>query len=326
MILDVTAPVPFAVPLVTRFRRVTSRSGVLVRGAAGWGEFSPFPDYGPDVTRWWWLAAQEAAEDGYPDPVRDHVEINTIVPVVDPQRAHEMVTASGCRTAKVKVADPGVSLAEDEARIEAVRDALGVSGLIRIDANAAWDVDEATRAIRLLERAAGGLEYVEQPCATLAEMATLRRRVDVPLAADESVRTAEDPLRIAGLEAADIVVVKVQPLGGVRRALAVIEAAGLPAVVSSAVETSVGLSAGLALAAALPELPHACGLGTAMLLAGDVVADPLVPVDGRLRVRRVEPEPELLERWAPGDPEAVLDRYRAAAAAAGAAVPEEGGL
>ena len=181
-------------------------------------------------------------------------------------------------------------------------------------------------AIRLLERAAGGLEYVEQPCATLEEMAALRRRVDVPLAADESVRTAEDPLRIAGLEAADIVVVKVQPLGGVRRALAVIEAAGLPAVVSSAVETSVGLSAGLALAAALPELPHACGLGTAMLLAGDVVADPLVPVDGRLRVRRVEPDPELLERWAPGDPEAVLDRYRAAAAAAGAAVPEEGGL
>ena len=117
MILDVTAPVPFAVPLVTRFRRVTSRSGVLVRGAAGWGEFSPFPDYGPDVTRWWWLAAQEAAEEGYPDPVRDHVEINTTVPVVDPQRAHEMVTASGCRTAKVKVADPGVTLAEDEARL-----------------------------------------------------------------------------------------------------------------------------------------------------------------------------------------------------------------
>ena len=321
-----SAPHPFAIPLVTRFRRVTSRSGVLIRGAAGWGEFSPFPDYGPDVTRWWWLAAQEAAEEGYPAPVRDHVEVNTIVPVVDPERAHAMVIASGCRTAKVKVADPGVSLADDEARIEAVRDALGPDGLIRIDANAAWDVDRAARAIGLLERAAGGLEYVEQPCATLAEMAALRRRVDVPLAADESVRTAEDPLRIAGLEAADIVVVKVQPLGGVRRALAVIEAAGLPAVVSSAVETSVGLAAGLALAAALPELPHACGLGTVTLLAGDVVAEPLVPVGGRLGVRRVEPDLALLARWAPEDPEVVLDRYRAAAAAAGAAVPEEGGL
>lgn len=316
--------VPFSLPLVTRFRRVTRRDGVLVRGAAGWGEFSPFPDYGPDVARWWWLAAQEAANEGFPAPVRDHVEINTIVPVVDPERAHAMVSASGCRTAKVKVADPGVPLAADEARVEAVRDALGVWGQIRVDANAAWDVDQAVIALRALDRAAGGLEYAEQPCATLTEMAELRRRVDVPLAADESVRTAEDPLRIAGLEAADLIVVKVQPLGGVRRALAVIEAAGLPAVVSSAVESSVGLAAGLALAAALPELPFACGLGTTALLAGDLTEDPLVPVDGRLAVRRPAPDPDLLDRWASDDPEGLLDRYRAAAAAAGADAAEPG--
>ncbi|HUG86037.1 MAG TPA: enolase C-terminal domain-like protein, partial [Euzebya sp.] len=200
------------------------------------------------------------------------------------------------------------------------------AGRIRVDANAAWDVDEAVAAIGALDRAAGGLEYVEQPCVTLAEMAELRRRVEVRLAADESVRTAADPLRIAGLEAADLIVVKVQPMGGVRRALAVIEACGLPAVVSSAVETSVGLAAGIALAAALPDLPYACGLGTATLLAGDVVRRPLVPVDGQVPVRPIVPDEALLRRWAAEDPEAELDRYRAAAAAVGAAVAEEGGL
>lgn len=315
--------IPFEIPLTTRFRRVGVRTGVLLEGPAGWGEFSPFPEYDPSVTRWWWRAAQEAAGEGWPAPVRDRVPINAIVPVVDPEQAHRMVLASGCTTAKVKVAEPGVPLARDEARVEAVRAALGPEGDIRVDANGAWDVDQAVAALRRLARAAGGLEYAEQPCATLEEMAALRRRIDVRLAADESVRTAEDPLRVAGLEAADIVVVKVQPLGGVRRALEVIEAAGLPAVVSSAVETSVGLAAGLALAATLPDLPFACGLGTAQLLVGDVVADPLVPVDGTMPVRRPSPDPALLERWRAGAPEEVLDRYRSAAAAAGAAAVQE---
>lgn len=317
-----TRLVPFEIPLVTRFRRVERRAGVLVEGAAGWGEFSPFPDYGPEVTRWWWACAQEAAEQGFPRPVRERVPINAIVPVVDPGRAHAMVVASGCRTAKVKVAEPGVPLAADEARLEAVRDAIGSRGLIRVDANGAWEVDEAVGAIRRLDRAAAGLEYVEQPCATLPEMARLRRRVDVPLAADESVRTAEDPLRVAGLEAADIVVVKVQPLGGVRRALQVVEASGLDAVVSSAVETSVGLAAGLALAAALPNLPYACGLGTLQLMEGDVVSDGLVPRDGHIAVRAVAPDEDLLARWSASDPEAELDRFRQAAAAVGAAATD----
>lgn len=314
------------VPLVTRFRRVTSRRAVLVEGPAGWGEFSPFPEYPPEVTRWWWASAQEAAGEGWPPPLRDRVPVNTTVPAVDPETAHRMVAASGCTTAKVKVADPGQPLGADLARVEAVRDALGPSGAIRVDANGAWDVAGAVAALRALDRAAEGLEYAEQPCATLREMALVRRQVDVRLAADESVRTAEDPLRVAGLEAADLVVVKVQPMGGVRRAMAVIEACGLPAVISSAVETSVGLAAGIALAAALPDLPYACGLGTATLLAGDVVADPLVPVEGYVPVGAVVPEEALLDRWAAADPQVELDRYRAAAAAVGAAAAaEEGG-
>jgi O-succinylbenzoate synthase len=281
----------FDLPMRLRFRGQQRRSGVLVRGAAGWGEFSPFPDYDDATCSRWLAAAREAADEGYPPPLRDRVPVNTTVPAVDAERAHALVRASGCTTAKVKVAEPGQGLADDIARVEAVRDALGPHGKVRVDANAAWTVDEAVPALKALD--AFSLEYAEQPVPTLPEMAELRRRVDVLLAADESVRRAEDPLRVAGLEAADIVVLKVQPIGGVRRCLEVAEACGLPVVVSSAVETSVGIAAGVALAAALPELPYACGLGTVSLLDGDVTADPLLPVNGELPVRPVVPDPAL---------------------------------
>ena len=160
--------------------------------------------------------------------------------------------------------------------------------------------------------AAFGLEYAEQPCASLDELAEVRRAVDVPVAADESIRRAEDPLRVRAAGAADIVVLKVQPLGGVRAALRVAEACGLPVVVSSAVDTSVGLAAGVALAAALPELPYACGLGTMSLLAGDVTADPLTPDQGELPVRRPAVDPDQLARFE-ADPAPWRDRAAAAA-------------
>jgi o-succinylbenzoate synthase len=307
---------PFRVPLRLRFRGVTERTGVLLRGPAGWGEFSPFPDYGPRYASRWLAAAREAASEPFPAPVRDRVHVNTTVPAVEAARAHQLAADSGCRTAKVKVAETGQDLATDVERVAAVRDALGPDGRIRVDVNAAWDVETAVLAIGRLDAAAGGLEYVEQPCRTLDELREVRRRVRVPLAADESVRTAADPLRIAGLDAADLVVIKVQPLGGVRRALEVVDAAGLPAVVSSALETSVGLAAGVALAAALPELPYDCGLGTATLLGNDVTAEPLTPSEGMLPVRRVAPDPAMLDQSAP-DPDVILDlleRLQAAAA------------
>jgi O-succinylbenzoate synthase len=281
----------YAIPLRTRFRGITVREGVLVHGPAGWGEFCPFADYSDAESVPWLRAALEASEAGWPSPVRDRVEVNTTVPVVAPEKAHELVRASGCRTAKIKVADPRVSLADDCARVEAVRDALGPGGAIRVDANMAWDVDTAVRAITDLDKAAGGLEYAEQPCPSIEDLAAVRRRVDVRIAADESIRRAEDPLKVAVAGAADIAVLKVAPLGGVRRALEVAEACGLPCVVSSAVETSVGLAAGLALAGALPDLEFACGLGTISLLDGDVCAESLSPVDGYLTVPRQAPEP-----------------------------------
>ena len=308
----------FAIPMRTRFRGQTRREGVLLRGPAGWGEFSPFPEYGPAECARWLAAARESVFGGWPPPVRDRVPVNVTVPAVDPEAARAIVARGGCHTAKVKVAERGQTDADDIARVEAVRDAIGRSGKVRIDVNGGWDVDHAARMIARLSR--HDLEYVEQPCATLEELAALRRRVEVPLAADESIRRAEDPLRVRAAGAADIVVLKVQPLGGVGAALRVAEACGLPVVVSSAVDTSVGIAAGVALAAALPELPYACGLATVQLLEGDVVADPLLPeADGALPVRRPVPDPALLDRYATPDPAGWLARMASAADALGAA-------
>ena len=256
----------WSVPMRTRFRGITVREGALLRGAKGWGEWSPFLEYDAAVAEPWRRAAEEAA-------------------------------AGDCRTAKVKVAEPGQTLADDQARLEAVRDALGPDGRVRIDVNGLWDLDTAAASIPLLDRAAGGLEYVEQPCPSVEDLAAVRRRVAVPIAADESIRRAADPYRVRDLEAADVAVLKVQPLGGVRACLRIAEDIGLPVVVSSALESSVGI-------AALPELPYACGLATVQLLAADVVVDPLLPVDGELPVRvpqveetLVRAEPDRVAHW-----------------------------
>lgn len=288
----------FSIPMTTRFRGITVREGVLLRGAAGWGEWSPFLEYDAVEAAAWLRCAAEAAAGDWPAPVRDRVPVNVTVPVVDPERAHAHVMASGCSTAKVKVADPHSSTAEDQARLEAVRDALGPSGRIRIDVNGLWDVETALALIPVLDRAAGGLEYVEQPVMDVADLARVRRRVAVPIAADESIRRAEDPLRVRDLAAADIAVLKVQPLGGVRACLRIAEQIGLPVVVSSALESSVGIAAGVALAAALPELEHACGLATVNLLTDDVARTPLLPVEGSLPVGAVDVDRAALERLA----------------------------
>jgi O-succinylbenzoate synthase len=289
----------YAIPMATRFRGISVREGMLLRGAVGWGEFCPFPEYDDRESASWLATAVEAATVGWPAPVRDRIPVNCTVPAVDPVRAHEITASSGCRTAKVKVADHPDSLGEDLARLEAVRSALGARGAIRCDANGNWSVDQALAAIPVLDKAAGGLEYVEQPCRTIDELALVRRRVGVPIAADESIRRADDPLRVAVAGAADVAVIKCTPLGGVRRALEVAEACGLPCVVSSALETSVGLAAQVALAAALPSLDRACGLNTLSLLDGDLVVEALRPRDGYLTVPSTPPvpDPSLLERF-----------------------------
>lgn len=294
---------PFRIPMRHRFRRVDHREGVLIKGPSGWGEFSPFPGYPPQVTTRWLAAALEAACSSLPEPGRSAIPINVTVPAVGPEVAVGLVLESGAGTAKVKVGEPGQGPEEDEARLAAVREAMGPTGKIRIDVNATWDLDTATE--RLASLARFDLEYVEQPVGTLEEMVELRRRTNVPLAADEMVRLRPDPLEVAEMGAADILVVKVQPLGGVARTLDIAARAGIPVVVSSALETSVGIYSGLLVASLLSQLPYACGLGTVALIEGDPTLAPLVSMNGELGVRRPEPDPELLERWRP-------DRDRAA--------------
>lgn len=279
-----------SIPMRVRFRGIETREALLFEGPRGWGEFAPFVEY-DDVESARWLAAGiEWAYAAQPPPARDAVHVNATVPAVGPERVPQVLARfDGCTAAKVKVAEAGQSVAEDVDRVAAVRDAMGPTGRIRVDSNGGWDVVTATEALGKL--APYGLEYAEQPCATVEELAELRtalarKRIDVRIAADESIRKVSDPLRVARMRAADVVVVKVAPLGGVRTALEVVEACGLPAVVSSALDTSVGIAAGVAVAAALPSLEFACGLGTVSLFVEDVAEDPLRPRGGVLPVRR----------------------------------------
>jgi O-succinylbenzoate synthase len=288
-----------SLPLSTRFRGIDTREALLLEGPAGWTEFSPFVEYG-DVEAAAWLAAAIDfgwRESALPTGAPTRIHVNATLPAVTPDRVAEILARyPGCRTVKVKVAEQGQSLADDVARIAVVREFLGPDGRIRIDANASWNLDEAEHAIHSL--AEYDLEYVEQPCASVDELAQIRKRVKymgIPIAADESVRKAEDPLAVARAGAADILVIKAQPLGGIERALTIVAEAGLPVVVSSAIDTSVGLSMGAYLAASVPGLQYDCGLGTAALLAADVTEAPLAPVDGQIDVRRVDVSSDLLD-------------------------------
>ncbi|GAA2973525.1 O-succinylbenzoate synthase [Microbacterium terrae] len=289
-----------ALPLATRFRGVDVREAVLFEGPEGWTEFSPFLEYDDAEAATWLAAAIDFGWSPQPDALRSTIAVNATVPAVPAASVAEVLARyDRCRTAKVKVAERGQDLADDVARVRAVREAIGPEGRVRIDANGGWNLDEAEHAIHAL--AEFDLEYVEQPCESVAELAELRRRVKymgIPIAADESVRKAADPLAVARAGAADLLVIKAQPLGGVRRALAIVAEAGLPAVVSSALDTSIGLSMGVALAAALPDLDYDCGLGTAALFTADVTSQPLRPLDGMLAVGRITPDEALLEQHA----------------------------
>lgn len=315
-----------ALPLRIRFRGIMIREAALFEGPQGWGEFAPFVEYGPQESAHWLASAIESAYAAWPAPVRPRVSVNATVPAIGPEQVTAVLQRfPGSTTAKVKVAEPAQTLADDLNRVAATRDALGATGRVRVDANGGWAVDQALDAIRQL--AAYDLEYVEQPCATVEELATLRRAlahsgINVRIAADESIRKAADPLRVKELDAADLIVVKVAPLGGVRRALDIVDATGLPAVVSSALDTSVGIAAGVALASALPTLEHACGLGTVSLFEGDIADPPLIANGGHLVPDRVVPDPSLLQRYAASPERQAWWRERVAAAYGCLAAPE----
>lgn len=290
----------YSADLKMRFRRIDTRDGVLIEGPAGWAEVSPFWDYDIEESSAWLAAALEIAYLGFPTLERTEIPVNLTVPAVDPERAQQVARAD-FPAAKIKVGQPGQELADDLNRVAAVRDVF--DGAIRIDVNGAWDRQTAIEAIKQLDRVAGGLEYCEQPCASVDDLAAVRAAVNVPIAADESIRRASDPYEVAAKNAADLMVAKVQPIGGIRTCLALSEELDLPVVVSSALESSVGISAGLALAGALPRLDYACGLSTTRLFTSDVTSDPIVVEGGHMSVRevipdRLDPVPdELVEKW-----------------------------
>jgi O-succinylbenzoate synthase len=280
----VTRRVSFAVRLRIPVDGVTERRGWLIEGPAGWGECSPLPSWSRTERDAAERSALEAASTPFPAAARQVVAVNAMIPRVPPDEAAVMAVASGCRTVKVKVGDD-----DGLARASVVRDVLGPSGRLRLDANGRWpDPDTALAALRAFARL--DVELVEDPVASLEDLRLVRRGGPCPVAAESSVRTLEDARRLRALEAADAVVIKPQRIGGVRASLDAAEAAGVPAIASSALETSVGLAAVLAVAAALPGAPFAHGIGTALLLQEDVTADPLIPDGGTLRPRRVVPD------------------------------------
>jgi O-succinylbenzoate synthase len=298
-----------ALPMRVRFRGIDVREVALFDGPAGWGEFGAFGEYGPAEAAHWLASGVEAAYVEPPSPLRDWIPINATVPAVPASQVPEVLARfPGARTAKVKVAEPGQTLADDVARVNAVRELVPV---VRVDANGGWTVADAAAACAALT-SDGPLEYLEQPCATVPELAELRRLVDVPVAADESIRKADDPLFVVRSKAADVAVVKVAPLGGVTRLLAIARQIDIPIVVSSALDSAVGMSRGLLAAACLPELRYACGLGTGGLFVEDVT-EPVVPDDGRLRVGPVVPDPARLSALAavPERRQWWVDRIRA---------------
>jgi o-succinylbenzoate synthase len=295
-----------ALPMRVRFRGISTRELALIDGPAGWGEFGPFLEYGAAEAAHWLAAALDSAYRTPPPPRRTRIDVNATVPAVDAGQVPEILARfPGARTAKVKVAEPGQTLDDDVARVDAVR---ALVPTVRVDANGAWTVDQAIAAAAAL----GPLEYLEQPCATVEELAELRRRVDVPVAADESIRKAGDPLAVVRAGAADIAVLKVAPLGGISAMLKIATQIDIPVVVSSALDSAVGIAVGLAAAAALPNLDHACGLGTGRLFAEDV-AEPVLPVDGYLPVGPVIPDPARLQALAaaPQRRQWWIDRIRA---------------
>ena len=282
-----------ALPTRTNFRGINLREVALFKGEYGWGEFSPFLEYGYEESAPWLASAIEAATKPRPQLFRNSVKVNGTIPATNDKDVINSLIASynGVKTYKVKVGD---NLSEDIVRLARIR-SLGSDIKIRIDVNGLWSVKDALTNLYAFYENVGPFEYVEQPCATLDELRELKASIQIPLkiAVDEVLRKAKDPFAVDLSGAADIVMLKVQPLGGIARAHKLAEHHKLPVVVSSALESAVGINYGLALAASFKEMNFDCGLGTGSLLSADVGNLPIV--DGEIAISEIEPNFERLE-------------------------------
>ena len=282
-----------ALPMKTKFRGVTVREVALIQGEYGWGEFSPFLEYDDAESAPWLACAIEAATQPRPKLFRNSVAVNGTIPATNDKKVMDDLVASypGVKTYKVKVGD---NLSEDIVRLARIR-SLGRTVNIRIDVNGLWSVEQALTNLYAFYENVGPFEYVEQPCATLDELRELKSKIRIPLkiAVDEVIRKTADPFALDLQGAADIVMLKVQPLGGIKRAHAIAEHHKLPVLVSSALESAVGINYGLTLAASFEDMKFDCGLGTGSLLAKNVAQLPIV--DGKIAISDVVPNLEGLD-------------------------------
>ena len=270
-----------ALPTKTNFRGVTVREVALFKGEQGWAEFSPFVEYEDQECAPWLACAIEAATVAKPHLYRTHVAVNGTIPALNDEADLERVVNSfpGVKTFKVKV---GTDVSDDLHRLDVIR-TLRPNAAIRIDVNGLWNVDEA----ELFLNSVGEIEYVEQPCATIEELRELKQRVDVKIVGDEVLRKSTNPFEVDLTGAVDFLMLKVQPLGGIKRAHALAEHHKLPVVISSALESAVGINYGLMLAASFEEMRFDCGLGTGSLLAKNVAELPII--DGKIEISDVNP-------------------------------------
>jgi len=289
-----------SLPLRNKFRGLTQREVLIFEGPKGWAEWAPFVEYPDEESAAWLSAAIEFGFSDLPELKRLKIPVNATLPAVAADQVAGVLARFGnFSTVKIKVAEQGQSSTEDIQRIQAVKE-IYPTAKIRLDANGNLSVEQALELIRDLNSQGIELEYFEQPVETIAELAEVKLtlakdKIPVKIAADESVRKVSDPLAVAQANAADILVLKAAPLGGISRSLEISRDAGLPVVISSALDSSIGISMGAHLAALLPELEFDCGLGTAALLAGDVTRNPLLPVDGQIDVQRVKVDEEKLQ-------------------------------
>ena len=285
-----------ALPLKSKFRGITVREVAVFEGPAGWGEFSPFLEYDDVESSTWLLSAIDAATNPAPMAYRGFIKVNATLPALNNAKEIEELLQSfaGCDTVKIKV---GENLGEDIVRVARVR-ALLPKVKLRLDVNGAWSVDQALVNLYAIYEEVGPLEYIEQPCATLAELRQLKEKlvIDFKITGDEVIRKAKDPFAIDLQGAVDVLMLKVAPLGGITRAREIGAHHKLPMVVSSALDSAVGIGYGLQLAASLPSLEYACGLATGQLLSADVAAVPLE--NGELAVRAISPDADLLAKYA----------------------------
>ncbi|CAN2174925.1 MenC O-succinylbenzoate synthase [Candidatus Nanopelagicaceae bacterium] len=270
-----------ALPTKTNFRGVTVREVALFKGEQGWAEFSPFVEYEDEECAPWLACAIEAATVAKPHLYRTHVAVNGTIPALNDEADLERVVISfpGVKTFKVKV---GTDVSDDLHRLDVIR-TLRPNAAIRIDVNGLWSVDEA----EMFLNSVGEIEYVEQPCATIEELRELKQRVDVKIVGDEVLRKSTNPFDVDLTGAVDFLMLKVQPLGGIKRAHALAEHHKLPVVISSALESAVGINYGLMLAASFEEMRFDCGLGTGSLLAKNVAELPII--DGKIEISDVNP-------------------------------------